>query len=201
LRVAWQDARFTAGARDAIALARSTDGGLTWSAPVAINQDPAVPAFTPTLHVRADGTPGVLHYDLRRDTAAPATLLADAWLLTSADGATWRERRVAGPFDMARAPDAGGLFLGDYHGLASEADVFWPLFVTASTNLANRTDVFVRRIGDAALAREAPQHVARAARAEAAPDAAFAARRHGAIVAAMERRVPGWSSLQGLPPR
>jgi hypothetical protein len=33
LFVVWQDSRFSNGARDAIALARSDDGGFTWSAP------------------------------------------------------------------------------------------------------------------------------------------------------------------------
>ena len=194
LWVAWQDARFSSGARDAIALSRSTDGGLTWSAPVAVNQSPSVPAFTPTLHVRADGTLGVLHYDLRSDTAAPDTLFADAWLLTTTDGATWREQRVAGPFDMAQAPNAGGLFLGDYFGLASAAGRFIPLFVTASTDLANLTDVYVRPIEDAPAAREAPQLTARAAPASIAPDASFERRRQEAIRAAREQRVPGWGS-------
>ncbi len=72
----WQDARFIGGARDAIALARSNDGGRTWSAPVAVNRDPSVAAFTPVINVRADGTVGVLHYDLRPNTAASDTLLA-----------------------------------------------------------------------------------------------------------------------------
>jgi hypothetical protein len=39
LWLAWQDARFSGGLRDAIALSRSDDGGLTWSAPVAVNRD------------------------------------------------------------------------------------------------------------------------------------------------------------------
>ena len=55
LWVAWQDARFS-GVVDGIALARSTDGGLTWSAPVQVNSEHAVAAFTPTVRVRADGT-------------------------------------------------------------------------------------------------------------------------------------------------
>src|SRR6266478_9689658 len=47
LYVAWEDARFSGMARDGIALSKSTDGGLTWSAPVQVNGAPAVPAFTP----------------------------------------------------------------------------------------------------------------------------------------------------------
>ena len=61
----------------------------------------------------------------------------------SADGITWRESRVAGPFDLAIAPNAGGLFLGDYQALTSIGAVFVPFYVqTNNGNLSNRTDVF-----------------------------------------------------------
>ena len=40
LFVVWQDARFSGGVRDGIALSRSIDGGLTWSAPLQINSSP-----------------------------------------------------------------------------------------------------------------------------------------------------------------
>jgi BNR repeat-like domain len=51
LYAAWQDARFTGGTHDAIVLARSADGGGTWSAPLRVSADATVPAFTPTLAV------------------------------------------------------------------------------------------------------------------------------------------------------
>lgn len=143
LVAAWQDARFSAGARDGIAFARSTDGGNTWSAPVQINAVPAVQALMPAVTVRPDGTIGVLYYDMRNDTAAIATLLADAWLATSADGVHWTERHVAGPFDFNRAPIASGaLFVGDYQGLASADGQFVGFFALTNPDLANPTDVF-----------------------------------------------------------
>jgi hypothetical protein len=149
--VAWQDARFSGGARDAIVLARSNDGGATWSAPMAINGEPDAPAFTPVVHVRADGRIGVLHFDLRRDTPEAATLLADAWLVTSRDGTNWDETHVHGPFDLSEAPNAGGLFLGDYHGLSSTGSHFVALLAIATGDATNRTDVHaVRRDPDAA---------------------------------------------------
>ena len=80
-----------------------------------VNGVPAVQALLPAVAVRPDGTIGVLYYDMRNDTADPATLLVDAWLTTSNDGVTWSERHVAGPFDFNQAPTAeGGLFIGDY---------------------------------------------------------------------------------------
>jgi hypothetical protein len=139
----WQDARFSAGARDGIAFTRSTDGGTTWSTPVQINAMPGVQALLPTVNVRADGTIGVLYYDLRNNTADPATLYVDVWLTTSTDGIEWSERHVAGPFDFNPAPIAeGGRFVGDYQGLTSANGQFMAFFAQTNDDLANRTDVF-----------------------------------------------------------
>ena len=192
LWVAWQDARFSNGARDAIALSKSTDGGRTWSAPVAINRVASTAAFTPALHVRADGVVGVLHYDLRNDTADAAQLLSDAWLLTSRDGVNWTETHVAGPFDLAAAPDASGYFLGDYQGLTSSGAAFVPLLVLSQADAANRSDVYAPRFDVAATAQAS--HQARAAAAGSAMSAAFRAAQQSATAAALDRRLPGWSA-------
>ena len=193
LWLAWQDARFSGGQRDAIAVSRSTDGGRSWSAPAAINRIPGAVAFTPTLHVRADGLVGVLHYDLRSNTADPATLLADAWLLTSRDGASWTEAHVHGPFDMAAAPEARGLFLGDYQGLVSSGSSFVPVLTLSRTDTANRTDIFAPRLDGIAAARESPAAAVRARTEVPAADAGrLRTLRSEAIAATMERRVPGW---------
>jgi hypothetical protein len=142
LFVVWQDARFSS-THDGIALAKSTDGGQTWSTPVRVNADPSVAAFTPQVHVRADGMIAVTYFDLRPDTSDPATFLVDYWLTRSFDGINWSEMQLAGPFDLLTAPRAGGLFLGDYMGLASSGDVFIPLYVRTTGSSANRSDVFV----------------------------------------------------------
>jgi len=140
--VAWQDARFSGGVRDAIALSRSGDGGLTWSAPVRVNGAPAAIAFTPTLHVAADGAVGVLYQDFRNDTAA-SPLWADTWLARSQDGgATWTDLRLGGSYDLTRAPFANGLFLGDYMGMGTDDGRFLPLAVRSdAAGTDNRTDV------------------------------------------------------------
>jgi hypothetical protein len=149
LHVVWQDARFT-GARDAIAYARSADAGLTWTAPVRVNAVPGVTAFMPQVHVLANGTIGVAYYDFRSDTPDVATLATDYWLARSTDGVTWTETRVAGPFDLLIAPDAGGLFLGDYMGLEGAGTTFLSLHVRTTGNIANRTDVYFSRVPAAA---------------------------------------------------
>ena len=150
LVAAWQDSRFSGGVRDGIAFSRSTDGGLTWSAPVRVNREPNVPAFSPTVTVRDDGTIGVTYFDFRNNTTDPSTLPTDFWLAQSADGVAWRESHVAGPFDLALAPNAEGLFLGDYHALASIGTTFVPFYVrTNDGNPGNRTDVFAGLVNSA----------------------------------------------------
>jgi hypothetical protein len=142
--VVWQDARFSGGVVDGVALSQSTDGGLTWSAPVQVNRDPAVAAFTPSVHVRNDGTIGVTYYDFRSNTADAETLLTDYWLARSRDGLTWRESRVSRAFDLAKAPVALGYFLGDYQGLVSLGPLFLPFFVkTTGEGDNNRNDVYL----------------------------------------------------------
>ncbi len=184
LHVAWQDSRFSGGARDAIAYARSPDGGRTWTAPVRVNADPAVPAFTPAVRVLADGTVGVTYYDFRDNTPDRATLPTGYFLARSTDGTTWSDARLAGPFDLSTAPNAGGLFLGDYQGLAG-GGTFQSLHVRTTGDLANRTDAFFVR-ATAAAAKSAPR-VAPAA-APFAVDAAWASRTDGAIRRALAAR-------------
>ena len=109
--------------------------------PPTLNQAEAGPISV--IAMRPDGTIGVLYYDMRNDTADPATLLVDAWLTTSNDGVTWSERHVAGPFDFNQAPTAeGGLFIGDYVGLASAAGEFAAFFPQTSPDPANLTDIY-----------------------------------------------------------
>src|SRR5882724_639443 len=124
-------------------MTHSSDGGLTWSVPVQVNADPNVPAFTPTLHVRADGVIGVTYYDLRNETSSPASLLTDCWLVTSSDGVTFKESHLSGPFDLDLAPISQGLFLGDYESLASTASGFLPFYVQTDAGTQVRSDAFI----------------------------------------------------------
>ncbi len=142
--VTWQDSRFwgVGGFGDSIVLAHSGDGGLTWGAPILVPEDPQVQAFTPTVHVAADGTIGLTYYDFRDDVPGDDYLLTSYWLATSDDGVNWTERLVSGPFDLAIAPDALGLFLGDYEGLASAGTNFVPFFAQTVPDLGNRTNIY-----------------------------------------------------------
>ena len=117
LYAVWADGRFSGGAATGIALSVSADGGLSWSAPVKINQTPTnIPAgnqqaFLPSVAVAADGTVGVTYFDFRNNTPAPG-LPTDYWFVHAdpgsnpSDPASWRqELRLTGTsFDLETGP-------------------------------------------------------------------------------------------------
>ena len=80
LAIAWQDSRFSGGARDGIAFSRSLDGGLTWSAPVEINSVPGS-GFGAAASELALGAPG--EGGVGAEDAAPGTAGACADFVVS----------------------------------------------------------------------------------------------------------------------
>jgi hypothetical protein len=147
--VTWQDARFSSGHRDGIALSRSTDGAVTWSAPLQVNAVPATQAFTPAVRVTVDGIIALTYFDFRNDTPDPNTLLTDCWLITSTDAMNWTESHISGPFDLDLAAISDGHFLGDYQGLASTGTQLLPFLVQPSGDgQIGHTDVFVAMPAD-----------------------------------------------------
>jgi len=153
LYAVWQDSRFTGTSK--IAFAQSTDGGLTWSSTIRIDQSPgSTPAFVPQIDVAADGTIGLLYYDLENATAAQPGLtdafIAHCHSATSdcSNPASWvpgGETRLSttGSFDYTTAPNAAGLFLGDYDGLTSSGGSFRALFaMSRPIATAGRSDLF-----------------------------------------------------------
>jgi Neuraminidase (sialidase) len=148
--VVWEDGRFSNLQREGIALAKSTDGGLTWSTPQQVNQVPSTQAFTPSVQVASDGTVAVTYYDLRNATTPSTTNLpTDDWIVRSHDGgATWSESHIAGPFNELAAPNAGGFFLGDYEGMGAIGTSFLPFFVQAVPGTtADPTNTFAAMVG------------------------------------------------------
>lgn len=91
------------------------------------------------IQVAADGTIGLLYYDLEHATGTSPGL-ADAFIAhchsaTSdcSNPASWAaggETRLStsGSFDYTTAPNANGLFLGDYDGLTVSGTTFKALF-------------------------------------------------------------------------
>ena len=72
---------------DDILLARSEDGGLSWSDPVVVDRAPrGVDAFTPMVDVDSTGRVAVSYYDFRNDEPGDTSLSTDVWLTHSHDG-------------------------------------------------------------------------------------------------------------------
>jgi hypothetical protein len=127
-----------------VMFSKSTNGGLSWEAPAQVGEvAPTGPASLnsvgsltgPALAVADDGTRdgivGVAFYD-HRDHDGTFLKTTHYWLRHSHDGgATWEEKRVAGPFNKTTAPLR---FLGDYQGIAPLAGGFVTSFVLARPN-------------------------------------------------------------------
>ena len=106
--VVWQGTRGpSAPSDDTIYLARSTDGGSTWSAPKKkVDQTPnGAPAFLPSVHVADNGAVGVTYYDLRNNDSGPA-LPTDVWIVHSHDaGVTFgADAHLARPVRLHDSP-------------------------------------------------------------------------------------------------
>jgi hypothetical protein len=196
LVVVWQDARFSNGAHDGIALSRSVDGGLHWSSPVEINSAAGIEAFTPSVAVLGDGTIGVSFFDFRNDTSDSQTLPTDYWFTSSLDGVHWSEKHITGPFDMDLAPVAEGLFIGDYQGLGVQGGVFVPFFVqTNDAGTTNRNDAYF--LPPQPIPLTVSRQVTNLARGAVTvqPGAAFARRVHENLMRLLAGENPGWEKI------
>lgn len=112
LYATWNDGRWepaaqlcgTPGQHSDIAFSRSTDAGVTWSAPVRLNDDPLgneVDQFQPVIEAGPNGLLGATWYDRRYD---PNGYMYDSVYSQSTDGgATWSpNQRVS---DLSSDPD------------------------------------------------------------------------------------------------
>jgi Neuraminidase (sialidase) len=140
-----------------IFLTRSTDGGATWGAPIRVNTDgPGSDQFFPWPAVAPDGTVYVNFHDRRDDTTSTVTnfgvpispagnYLVGDWMAKSIDGGqTWTNFRV---MDVSSNWDfgfRGGIFLGDYNGLAVTNKLAYPFFTDARNGTADvrQSDVY-----------------------------------------------------------
>jgi hypothetical protein len=157
LYLVWQDIRF--GGIEQVSFSMSTNGGLTWSAPVGINQTPLntsnrlrQQAIIPSVEVADNGKLVVTYYDFRYDVDGPVEL-TDHWAVfcdpanaNCRKSKNWgNELRVtADSFDIAQAPVARGLFLGDYMGLVAAGNKVYPAFGIVDS--PQKTSIFTRPV-------------------------------------------------------
>jgi hypothetical protein len=141
-------------------LSRSSDGGATWSSAIRVNTDAVgnhKDQWFPWPAVAPDGTVYVVFHDRRLDTTStttaygvainpPGNYLVDTWLAKSTDhGQTWANVRasdVSSNFDFGFR---GGIFLGDYNGVAATNLIAYPFFTDARNGTAavRHSDVFI----------------------------------------------------------
>ncbi|MDQ2807944.1 MAG: glycoside hydrolase, partial [Chloroflexota bacterium] len=125
LYAVWSDGRFessfvyqgVSGQHADIVFTRSTDGGLTWTAPVKINDD-AVQGkdqFFPWQKVGSDGTIHVSWMD-RRDAPVDGFPYREYYTQSTDGGLTWSANQAVA--DVGGVP---GTFIGDYSGIAVNA--------------------------------------------------------------------------------
>ncbi len=121
--IVWDDKRN--GDPD-ILLSKSTDRGLTWSAPpTRVNQDPigdGKDQWMPWVTVNPDGVINVVFYDSRND---PNNKLTATWIAQSTDGGVTFKDFQASDTSFMPVPIAGG-YMGDYLGITSTKEYSYP---------------------------------------------------------------------------
>jgi hypothetical protein len=148
LYVVWEDARFTGGAHNQVLISTSPDG-TSWSKPAVVSTTIGQTAFTPAVAVNDDGQVAVTYFDFRSYDSGKSRLPTSYWMRISPP-----RGKAFGPdiallpdtFNILNAPDAGGLFLGDYMGLAARGSSFVALYCTTTPHPDNKTDCFASKV-------------------------------------------------------
>ena len=126
-------------------ISKSTDGGVTWSSPKKITNDP--PNFDnwfPWVTVGDNEWVWAVYYDRR---ASGNNTLTDAWVAVSKNGGrTWKEFRVSDESSNFRTAFFGGpAFIGDYNGIAVAGQQAYPFWTDGRT--PGDSDVFMDVVG------------------------------------------------------
>ena len=133
-----------------IAFTKSTDGGVTWSSPIAISDNPAGSGvFNPAINVSPDGQRlTVCFYDHRDNPGSD--VLVNLYLAQSFNGgATWEPniRVSSATTNASLAPlTEEGFMLGDYLGIAESPNVGVPAVPLWVDTRTGNPDPFVARV-------------------------------------------------------
>ena len=120
LYATWADG--LGGSTNKIVFSRSTDGGQHWSAPTIVSHHDSAQSFNHAVDVGNDGEVGLIYYDTDRNdnTTTADGIPTDVYFRHSGDGGrSWSTPQKLTSYDFANAPNARGLFVGDYQGLAA----------------------------------------------------------------------------------
>lgn len=134
--VTGQKDRLPAGSDPDIILNRSTDGGVTWSGAIRVNQDAlnnGKTQYFPTVHVDKFGAVDIIFYDDRHTTDDSTGVT----LARSTDGGdTWKEFEIS-DHNFKPTP-IGGLgqgYQGDNIDITSTSTKLWPVWMGNSTGI------------------------------------------------------------------
>jgi len=128
-----------------VMFARSTNGGVSWSAPVRINTDPSTNAFHwfGTLSVAPNGRVDVCWYDTRSNTNANFSQLYYCFSLDG--GLTWATNRAVSPPFQPAAGYPQQDKIGDYIGMISLDDA---ACIAYSATFNAEEDIYFLRLPD-----------------------------------------------------
>ena len=146
--VVYQASKFFGGGQ--ILFTKSTNAGASWSAPIAVSDNPGTDVFNAAISASPDGqTLTVAFYD-ERDSGG-ITTLCNLYLAQSFDGgATWQPniRLTSETTDASLAPLTGGYYmLGDYLGIAPTTGPDVPAVPIWVDTRTGNPDPFITRVG------------------------------------------------------
>ena len=134
-----------------IMFTKSTNAGASWSAPIAVSDNPGTGVFNPAISASPDGqTLTVSFYDQR--DSGDNTLLCNLYLAQSfSGGATWQPniRLTSETTDASLAPLSGDYYhmLGDYLGIAPTTGPNVPAVPVWVDTRTGNSDPFITRVG------------------------------------------------------
>ena len=143
-----------------IAFTKSTDGGNTWSSPIAITDNPGGSGvFNPAVAVSADGQIlTVVFYDHRANPGS--NTLVDLYSTQSLDGGgTWQPniRVTSVSTNASLAPLTGtGYMLGDYLGVADPTNANVPSVPVWIDTRTGDPDPFIARVASSPVPNSTP---------------------------------------------
>lgn len=123
-----------ASGRGQIFAARSTDGGISWSAPVRVSDGARNSAY-PEVAVAANGAVGVMYIDF--DASGAQTVYTHRFASSFDNGAHWNRTVLQSLQTQQLSNGVDGFLWGDYEGLAVSGNYFVGVFTGRSIGRAN----------------------------------------------------------------